>query len=355
MLVKKTAQANLDPKVVAAVLRALNKMNAATGEALATFEKYLEHPQSEVNLAAALALVRLAPERLDLQRLVDLRGRLDDLKGQPYAELSADAEKLWRQKLSSSTAKDLPALQKGLKSPIIKDRLAYLQAIGLLKEQASDAVPDLAGLLSTADDSLALEVLRILKDIGPAARKAVPEMVEFARKSKDRNLALESVLVLCKLEPSHPYLTINGFTLLIDGLQPDTKKLKAFVAQPLDNPSAQAIRDIGAPAVDLLVKGVLDAKNPINIENKGVKPTAMRYAAYALLVEFTKKAGRDEKLTQALRAQIGVLKILRKEEVELANLRTKETFYSDEEKELYEKTSQVARRAYSDILGLSAP
>lgn len=164
------ARDSRDPTVLASALAALTTIGVRSEETLNVFEKYLDHPTAGVRDQAALALLQLGPERLQLNRVTELMARPND-------EVRVAATRVLRQKLAAVTAKDLPALREGLKNPQREVRLAYIDAIGSLKDDGRDAAPELTLLLASTDAEISAQAIRALDNMG--------KLLEVARTNGD--------------------------------------------------------------------------------------------------------------------------------------------------------------------------
>jgi hypothetical protein len=164
------ARDNQDPRTLAAALVALRTIAVKTPDTLAVFEKHLDHADISVKDPAALGMLQLGPERLKMNRLLELMAR-------PNEEIRAAADKLLRQKLANITAKELPELRQGLKNPVREIRLAFLDAIGSLKEEGKEAAPDLIPLIGSADKEVPERAILALEKMG--------RLVEVARDNSD--------------------------------------------------------------------------------------------------------------------------------------------------------------------------
>lgn len=153
------ARDSRDLAALASALVALKNIGVRTEEALSLFEKHLDHPVAAVKDPATLALLQLGPDRLQLNRITELVGRTN-------AEIRAAATRVLRQRLTAVTAKDLPALRQGLKSPVREVRLAYIDAIGSLKEEGRDAAPELTLLVGSPDNEVSTQAIRALDNLG---------------------------------------------------------------------------------------------------------------------------------------------------------------------------------------------
>lgn len=177
------AQKSADPATLAAVLTALRKTGVKTDEALAAFEKRLDHADDGVKNAAAHALLTLAPGRIQLNRALELMARSDP-------EVRKAAEGVLRLRLALCTAKDLPQLRDGLKNPHAGVRIVFADAIGALKTGAQEAAPDLAKLAGDADVKVA--------DHAVAALKSVGKLADVARDHADPKVLVAAIDALRK-------------------------------------------------------------------------------------------------------------------------------------------------------------
>jgi WD40 repeat protein len=345
----KAADQQHETKVLAAALRALRKLDAKSPEALAMFERQIDHAAAEVNVPAALGLMKSAPERLDVKRLESLMAR-------PNGDVRAVAEGLLRQKLATVPVKDLATLRQGLKHPVAAVRIVYLDAIAAFKEAGQEAVPDLVLLLGQADQDVALHAVRALKAMPKFAKPAIAALDKLVEDTKETKAGVEAAQFLCKIDPSNSPAASKRIHLVLEGLKVDDTNLKAFMDRPLENPSAMIILDLGAPAVDVLIKDILNRNNPKKAENQSVSSTALRYAAYVLLKELAKRAKDDDKLATTLQAHEDVLRVFWKpQESKLANQAKRTPGLAVEIVEVYVKTAHAAESAHLVVATLPLP
>jgi serine/threonine protein kinase len=348
------AQATSDPGLQARTISALKSTKVRSDQTLDLYATLLEHADANVKDLAALAILQLGPEKLSTDRLADLLGWKN-------RQISGEAEKHLRQRLSSISEQDLPALKQGLGHSVREVQLAYLDALGSLQTRGADAAPDLVPLIKSPDKVVAEQAMRTLERIGKLAEfardhsdamvvaaslaamkragakdsdslaiyekqldhaedrvkdTAALALVSFApeRLSTDRlvefmarpqPLDLAATLALHKSEPSHAELRSRGVAILATSLDPDLGNLKVFLAEPLKTKNAAVLLDIGGPqAVAQAVKQLLENNDPKSVgKNQKLEATATRFLGYELLKEFAKtaQAKQDRALISALK------------------------------------------------------
>jgi len=347
------AQASNDPKLQARTLLALKNTAVRNDETLDLYESLIEHKDAAVKELAAMNLLQFGPERVNAERLATLVG----WKNQ---QISTEAEKHLRHRLSMVTAKDLPALKQGLRNPVRDVQLAYLDALGTLQSAGSEAAQDLVPLIKSSDKAVADQAVGALERVGklvefanhhadPAVvsaslaamrRKGARDadaiaiyekqlnhnddramdtaalaMIEFAPErltnerlvefmSRSKPLDLAATFALYKADPAHAELRTRGTAILAMSLNPEVSDLKAFLAEPLKSKNAAVLLDIGgAAAATNVVKHLLENNNPKGqVMNQKMEPTAERFMAYELLKELAKTAQtkKDRALISAL-------------------------------------------------------
>ena len=342
---------NSEAAILTPTLAALRAKKIKTAELLAACEKHLDHPDTGVKDAAALMLLDLDPEGLKANRLAEFAAR-------PNEEIRTAGERLLAQKLASVTAKDLPSLREGLKSPSRDVRIIFVDAIGMLKAEGKDAASDLADLLGPADKELAIPIIRALESMGKAGAKAIPAL-EKRVESPEKPVAVAATHALCKMDPANGIVKTQGIDVLLEDLKPDVTKLNILLARPLGNRSASALLDLGEPAVTPIFKQLLTRNNPKNIPpNQQIEATAGRYLGYELLKELAKKAkaNDDKKLMAALKKHEVILKISWDPQEKNLNNWVKASFaFPPEIKQLYAVTEHSAYQSYKAVSVFRAP
>ena len=346
---------NADANILSPALTALKSKGVKTEEELTAYEKHLQHPEGEVKRLAALALIQLAPARLQVDRLTDLMLTPND-------EVRNAAGKLLRaklgEKLANVTIKDLPMLREGLKNPVREFRLSFVDAIGSLKANGQEAALDLAGLLGGPDKDISIQASRALEGMGRAAEKAVPTL-EKTIASVDRSVAVAATIAMGKIDPANPTLRNKGVNLLIEDLDPDVKDLKTLLAQPLNSRSIATILEIGEPTIDPLVTYLLTRNSPKMVaQNKQLEAVAARYLGYEILKEFATqaKAKQDKKLIVALKKHESSLRAFwEPQETTLGNQARKAFGLPPETAQLYTTAARSANQARLAISALRVP
>jgi HEAT repeat protein len=346
-----------DTKILAGCINVLRSIGVNKVEVLTTLVDFLDHKDVTLKDASLLALITLGPERLQTDRLLDAMGG-------PNEEVRGAAGKLLRQRLSTSTAKDLPALRRGLKNPFPEVRLAFIDAVGLLKAEAKDAAPELEALLSSKEDKpIRVAAIRALGNMGKAVQPALPSLLKVAESTKDRDLAFAATMAIHQVDPSNPFMQGDGLNLLLDGLKAsasvnvNAKDLATLLEGPLENPAVPILVAIGPSAVKPIFKRLLNANDPrVAVEKQGAQATASRYIAYSLLREFAKKAKANPKDTEfaaALQAQETTLRsVWKPREAELVSKSKKATGVTPELRELYVQTDRSVAEALAAVVFL---
>jgi hypothetical protein len=158
----KIAHESRDAKVLAGAMSVLKSMGAKTDEALAVFEKHLDHSSISVKDSAASALLAIEPNRLRIDNLISLLGR-------PEPEIRTVAKRLVQQKMPTITPKDLTMLQGHLKRPVPEILFVVMEAIGSLREQGKDAAQDLIPLIGSPEKEVSAQAIVTLEKIGKLA------------------------------------------------------------------------------------------------------------------------------------------------------------------------------------------
>lgn len=153
------ARGKASPNVLLRVLATLEIIEGKSDAAKDVFQANVTHPDEEVRNRAALAMLRLAPERISNPALIDFASRMNK-------ELSNQSIKILRQRLAAVTPKDLPFLRAGLKSSSKECRLIFIDAIGSLQFNGRDAAQDLATLLTSTDEETVRHAVRSLHRLG---------------------------------------------------------------------------------------------------------------------------------------------------------------------------------------------
>jgi hypothetical protein len=272
------------------------------------------------------------------------------------AEVKAASAKLLRTKLTAVTSKDLPALRQGLKSPVREVRIAFIDAVGLLKKAGAEAAPELADLVNGPDTEIAVQACRAIESMGKAAAAAAPTLAK-ALDNTEKPIAVAATLALCKIDPANVALKTKGVGLLVEDLSPNINDLNAFIARPLESKAAALIQEIGAPAVTPVVKHLISKHNARLQANQQIGPTASRYLGFALLREYVKraKANADSGLAAALKKYEIHIKIWETDEANLARQAKQAFGLTPEARLLYAKTADAAFHAKREISALRAP
>ncbi|MBI3821907.1 MAG: hypothetical protein HY289_04410 [Planctomycetes bacterium] len=342
------ANESTDPVVLTAILRALSIKGGKTDPVLAIFEKHQDHANNDVRNICVIALLDLAPDRVTLNRLADLMLL-------PNPEIRVPAERMMKQKLTAVTVKDVPALRIGLKNPNKDIRMSFLDALGTLKDDGADAAAEVAGLLESSDADTVTKAAKVLEGLGKAGTKAVP-VLEKLLDSQEKGVSLNAVLALSKVDPDSDAFKTKGIAILLDGLNPDVKELKGFLARPVNAKSAAVLFEIGEPAVAPLFKHLILRNNPKTVVgDMQLQATASRYVGYEMLKEFAKhaKAKDDKKTMQALKKYDTTLKAFwSPEESRLADQAKKLMGIQADTKQLYLNTASASYQAYLAIHAL---
>ncbi len=342
------ARDDADPKIVAEALRGLRSKAAKTADALAAYQKHLDHRNVAVRDSAILALLELGPEKLKVDKLSELMASSNQ-------EVCTGAKKLLDQNLATVTVKDLPELRNGLKSQIKDVQVSFIDAIGRLKGDGQPAAADLGALLASSDKEVSLRLIGVLENMGKGGAKAVPAL-EKKVESGDKTIALAATMALCKIDPTSAGLKSTGVDVLLDDLNPDANNIKAFLDRPLGHKSAAAILDLGEPAVAPVVKYLLNRNDPKKVpENQQLRATAARCMGYAFLKEFAKKAKAkdDKKLIVVLKKQEAVIKAYWEPlEARLAKQAKSAFALPPETKQLYITTADASYEAYRSVIEL---
>jgi len=156
------AQTCGDARFQARILNALKSTAVRSDATLSLYASLLDHADTSVKETAALTLMQLGPDRMSNERLASMMGWKN-------RKVTTDAEALLRQRLSTVSAKDLPALKQGLRNPVRDVQLAYLEAIASLQAAAREAAPDLVPLINSQDKGIAEQAVRTLERIGKLA------------------------------------------------------------------------------------------------------------------------------------------------------------------------------------------
>ena len=339
---------SVDAKFVLPALTALKAKARKSDDAIAAYEKHLEHPDNGVKNLAARAMIDLAPERLPINRLVELMAR-------PVDDIRMPAGKLLRERLTLVTAKDLPALREGLNNPTREVRIAFIEAVGSLKADGAEAAPELGNLLAFADKEIVLAAIQALENLGKGGEKAVPALAK-AVESTEKTVALAATLALCKIDPNNATMRGRGIEVLVEGLEPDLKDHVAFSKAPLGtNKSVALLLDIGEPAVAGIVKTLLTKYTPKTLENRRLEATAHRLMGYELLKELANRAKTkdDKKLSAALKKhELGLKAFWEPQESCVAKDAAKTPGMPADTKKIYTQTAEASFQAYRAISAL---
>ncbi len=175
------ARDSRDNRQLAALLIALRGTGARTDETLKLFEAHIDHNDPAVKDTATLAILQLAPERLQLNRVVDLMAR-------PNQEVRRAADQLLRERLTRVTAKDLAQLRAQLKNPTKEVRIAFIDAIGSLNQDGVAALPDLTLLIGAAEKDVSQHAVAAVEKLG--------KLVEVAQTQTNPGLLLPTLTAL---------------------------------------------------------------------------------------------------------------------------------------------------------------
>jgi hypothetical protein len=287
-------------------------------EVLAVCEKHLEHADAKVNQAATMLLLETDPDRLSLDRLVELAGNSDD-------KLAAAGKILMAKRLKSAKAQDLPALRKGLKNPDREVRIVFLGAIASLKADGAAAAPDLAEMLPGAEKELAVPIMMALASMGKAGAKAAPALEKLVEAADmDKEMALAATQTLCRIDPENRLLQTTGIPLLLADVAPDLKlMMKKMPPGKSAQRSAAALVDLGEPAVEPVLQRLLFQRQYKKVPQKEQwDALAYRYVGFELLKGMAKKAKDkgDKKLSAALKKREGGIRNLKDQEDDYTKL-----------------------------------
>jgi WD40 repeat protein len=342
-----------DARIAAAVLEALGRIGVKDRPVALLLAKAVEHQDPTVRVQALQVLARLTPEALPLGTLVEKLGH------DPSPEVQAGAEKLLRDRFTSLTVQDVPALRRGLKSRHARACVCCAQAVGQLRADGAGAVPELAALLRRPAREVRLAALAALKACGKAAQGAAPELAALIGESGDPQIDILATATLLQVDPDNRAVVERGVPRLLEALKPKTvEEAKTALSNPLERPATRLLLDIGAPAVPVLVNNGLKVWAPKKNENKDLPPTVARYQAYKIIEELAGRAAQDETLRKALKKvedafRYGYLpkeKALVREAARMVQLRR----LTPEAYEAYSRTAAAARAAFGKLTSLRA-
>ncbi len=340
-----------DSAVLTAALDALKTKALKTDEALAVYQKHLDHVDAGVKLSAAMALLELGPDRLTTDRLTDMMGW-------PTEEVRTGAGKLLRKKLATLTPQDMAAVRQGLKSPVREIRLAFIEALGTIKGASAEAVPELTSLLTSTEKDVAIQACWALEKMGKSGEKAVPALVKTVD-AADKSIGIAATLALFRIDPANAVLKTKGAQLLVEDLKPDTSNLKAFLANPVQGTAALTLLDFGEPGVEPMFQHLMIKNNPVKLpEDQQIEGTASRLLAYELLKKLAKRATDtgDRNLAAALKKkELTLERFWSKTEKNLALQVPFRADLSADVKMLYLNTSVAVDSAHRAIQNMRVP
>jgi HEAT repeat protein len=164
----------------AAVARALAAVGPDAREAVPALEAAVEDADPEVRVPAGLALWRVAGRKEEAVRV------LTDLLSYEYHRAEA-AERLGSMKAGAKAT--LPKLTKLLKDPDAAVRASAAVAVWRITGQADGVLPTLVADAKSKDrGTVAYYALNGLEDIGPAAKGAVPVLLDLLDAEEEGSL-----------------------------------------------------------------------------------------------------------------------------------------------------------------------
>jgi len=219
----------------AKLIRSLARADIDVAEALPAVVSWVKDPDTEVRAAACDTLVQFG--KVAVPRVIPL------LSSSERRDVMNAAGILGKIGLEPKLV--VPALGKALENPDAEVRDKVVEA---LENFGPDAEPAVAGLLrtltKTVQTDLQKQIAHTLGEIGPAAKDAVPQLIELLKSNKDHEGFLNVVAAdaLGKIGPS----ASNAVPALIAALKSDDVRLLTRVEEALGNLGAGAVAAIPA-------------------------------------------------------------------------------------------------------------
>jgi HEAT repeat protein len=213
----------------AKLIRSLARTDIDVSEALPALVSWAQDSDREILAAACETLVQLG--RAAVPKVVPL------LSSDKRRDVMNAATILGRIGLEPKLV--VPALGKALENPDAEVREKVIEA---LENFGPDAEPAVAMLLQTltktVQTDLQKQIAYTLGEIGPAAKDAVPQLIELVKSSKDRDgfLNVSAAEALGKIGPA----AATAVPTLINALKSDDVRLPTIAAEALGNIGAEA-------------------------------------------------------------------------------------------------------------------
>jgi HEAT repeat protein len=218
-----------DAATRAKLIRSLARADINVAEVVPAVVSWVQDADSEVRAAACETLVQFG--RVSVSKVVPL------LSSHERRDVINAAGILGQIHLEPALA--VPALGKALEHDDAEVRGKVVEA---LENFGTDAEPALAPLLqvltNTVQTDLQTQIAYVLGEIGPAAREAVPQLIDLVRSSKDREgfLNVNAAEALGKIGPA----AASAIPVLIAALQSDDVRLATKAAEALGSIGAEA-------------------------------------------------------------------------------------------------------------------
>jgi len=218
-----------DAATRAKLIRSLARANVDVAEALPAVVSWVRDADGEVRAAACDTLVQFG--RVAVPKVVPL------LSSGERRDVMNAAGILGQIHLEPELA--VPALGKALAHPDADVRGKVVDALANFGAEAEPAVaPLLQMLMNTVQTDLQKQVAYAFGEIGPGAKAAVPQLIEFVKSSKDPDgfLNVNAARALGKIGPA----AATAVPALIDALKSDDVRLPTVAAEALGRIGAGA-------------------------------------------------------------------------------------------------------------------
>ena len=213
----------------AKLIRSLARDDVDLAEALPVLVSWAQDSDREVIAAACETLVELG--RVAVPKVVPL---LSSDKGRDVANAATILGKIG---LEPKIV--VPALSKAMENPDAEVRAKVVEALTNFGRDAEPAVAALLqSLTKTVETDLQKEIAYTLGEIGPAAKDAVPQLIELIKSRKDPEgfLNVNAAEALGKIGPA----AAMAVPALIAALKSDDVRLPTVAAEGLGNIGAEA-------------------------------------------------------------------------------------------------------------------
>jgi WD40 repeat protein/HEAT repeat protein len=186
-----------DSSQSAAVADALGGIGKKNPEVITFLKRGIRHDAQAVRTAALQSLLRLAPDDVKWEVV------LDRLQNDTSDQVTAKAEGAFLEVVPGLTSRDMAVLRRGLTCPQRSVQTACMKAVASFGADGEEAIPELIGLLQRPEAEVQVTSLQALQAVSGKNKSAVPALVKLIDDKVDFRVAILATTTLLQIDPSN--------------------------------------------------------------------------------------------------------------------------------------------------------